>query len=173
MPWAVIGTVKKEQGHFEEAIAAYEHSNTIAEGHIPAYSRRASAAVYKELAPIYAEVGRLDDALKLIHEAERELADDPKLGVTLDAAAALVHAKRHERDLASARMASSLERLKAVPESLATRKGALYILGRAALENDEPERTEEFLRAYLESQPRPALSSLRVLPPCRMPPSPG
>jgi tetratricopeptide (TPR) repeat protein len=155
VPWAVIGSVKKEQGQFEEAIAAYERMNTIAEGHIPAYSRRASAAVSKELAPVYAEVGRLDDALELIHQAERELAEDPKLGVTLDAAAALVHAKCHERDQASARMASSLERLKVIPESLATRKGALYILGRAALENDEPERAEEFLRAYLDLNPDP------------------
>src|SRR6516165_5337542 len=52
-------------------------------------------------------------------------------------------------------MASSLERLKAVPESLATRKGALYILGKAALENDEPERAKEFLHAYLDLNPDP------------------
>jgi tetratricopeptide (TPR) repeat protein len=73
VPWAIIGAVRKEQGQLDEAIAAYEHSNTIEVGHIPSFNRRASAAIYKELAPIYAEIGRLDDALELIHEAEREL----------------------------------------------------------------------------------------------------
>ena len=153
--WAVIGSIKKEQGLLEEAVAAYEHMDSIVEGHIPAYNRRRSAVTSKELAPIYAELGLLDDALELIHEAELELANDPKLGVTLDAAAALVHAMRHEPEQAEARMDSCLERLEAIPESLATRKSAFYILGRAALENDEPERAEEYLRGYLDLNPDP------------------
>src|SRR5947209_12039441 len=53
------------------------------------------------------------------------------------------------------RMASSLERLKAVPEAHGTHRSALYLLGKAALENNEPERAEEFLRAYLNLNPDP------------------
>jgi tetratricopeptide (TPR) repeat protein len=155
VPWAVIGEIKKEQGLLEEAIAAFEHMDSVGEGHIPAFNRRRSAAISKQLAPIYADLGRLDDALELIHEAEIELAKDPKLGVTLDAAAALVHAIRHEPEQASARMDLALEGLIPIPESLATHKTVLYLLGRAALEIDEPERAEDYLRAYLDLNPDP------------------
>jgi tetratricopeptide (TPR) repeat protein len=155
LPWIVIGGVAKERGHLEDAIRAFEHANTISMGHIPAMNRRAAAAIQKDLAVMYAELGRADTARALIHEAERELAGDPKLSITLDASAALVHALLHERDLALARMAAAEERRKTLPGDSGTHRAALYLLGRAALLLDDPECCEHLFRAYLELKPDP------------------
>ena len=109
MPWIVIGMIEKLRGNDEEAIRALDHAKTIVMGHIPAMTRRADAAIDKELAVLHAELGRGDDALALIAGAESEFAGDPKLTVSLDAAAALVHALGHKRDPALARIASAEE----------------------------------------------------------------
>jgi len=155
MPWIVIGLVAKERGHVEDAIRALECANTIHEGHIPAMHRRASAVIHRDLAILHAELGHGDAALALIRHVEPEFAGDPKLSVTLDASAALVHALRDERDLALARIAAAEEGRRKVPADGTTQKSTLSLLGRAALRIDLPERAESFLRAYLELKPDP------------------
>jgi hypothetical protein len=62
-----------------------------------------------ELAPLQAEMGRADSALALLCEAEIEFAGDRKQEIGVDVAAALVHAFRHERDLAIARIDAACE----------------------------------------------------------------
>jgi tetratricopeptide (TPR) repeat protein len=153
MPWVVIGTIEQHRGHYGQAIRAFEHSRTISIGHIPAINRRADAAIDKELAVLYADLGRGDEALALIARAEPELTGDPKLGVTLDAAAALVHALGHDRDRALARVESAEQGRTNVPEDSLTQRSALYLLGRAALALDEPERAGAFLCEYLDRGP--------------------
>ena len=155
MPWIVIGTIEKLRGNDEEAIRALDHAKTIVMGHIPAMNRRADAAIDKELAVLHAELGHGDDALALIVGAESEFAGDPKLVVSLDAAAALVHALGHKRDPALARIASAEEGRARVPQDGTTQRAVLYLLGRAALLLDEPGRAEAFLREYLDRGPDP------------------
>ena len=155
MPWIVIGTIEKLRGNDEEAIRALDHAKTIVMGHIPAMTRRADAAIDKELAILHAELGHGDDALALIVGAESEFAGDAKLVVSLDAAAALVHALGHKRNRALARIASAEEGRARVPQDGTTQRAVLYLLGRAALLLDEPRRAEGFLREYLDRGPDP------------------
>jgi tetratricopeptide (TPR) repeat protein len=155
MPWTIIANVRKEQGFYEEAIAAYERGRKIPIGHIPALNRRVVAVVNKELAIVYGELGELDKAMDLIRKAEPELEGDPKLRVTFDAAAAVVHAMRQEPEEARSRIAASEEGLRDVPQAHGTHRAVLYWLGRAALLIDEPKRAEAFLRAYLDLNPDP------------------
>jgi tetratricopeptide (TPR) repeat protein len=155
VPWALLASIKKEQGLYREAIAASEHGNNIPGGHIPALNRRATAVVNKALALLYAEVGELEKASSLMHSSEAELSEDPKLGVTLDAAAAILHGLRHEPEESRRRISSCEQGLKSLPEDRGTQRAALYWLGRAALLIDEPKRAEAFLRAYLDLNPDP------------------
>jgi tetratricopeptide (TPR) repeat protein len=155
LPWAIIGSVEKERGHLEEAIRALEYANTIQVGHIPALNRRAAASVDKELAILYAELNRGDRARALISQSEAELGSDPKLSVTLSASAALVHALLGDRDQALVRMAAGEKGREQLPEDTGTHKAVLYLLGRAALSIDEPERCEQFYRDYLKLNPDP------------------
>jgi tetratricopeptide (TPR) repeat protein len=155
VPWAVIGEVEKARGHYEAAISALERAISIPEGFIPASNRRASAAIQKELALLHAELGRTDVALALLREAELELEGDPKLSVTLDAAAALVHALANDREAALARMASADEHRQDVLSDGTTQRATLYLLGRAALLVGEPACAETLLRASFELNPDP------------------
>jgi len=155
IPWIIIGVVEKERGRLEEAIRALEHANTIPMGHIPAMNRRATAVIQKDLAILYAELDRADAARALIRQAEPDFAGDSRLSITLDASAALVHALLHERDQSIARIAASEGGRKKLPGDSSTHRGALYLLGKAALVLDDPERCEFFYRAYLELKPDP------------------
>ena len=92
MPWVVVGQVERERGRPEQAIQALEHVIAIPGGHIPALNRRGNAAVQKDLAVIHAELGHRDAANALIREAEPEMTVSPKLKVSFDASAALIHA---------------------------------------------------------------------------------
>jgi tetratricopeptide (TPR) repeat protein len=154
-PWAIIEAIEKVRGNYEEAIRALEHSKTIAMGHIPALSRRADAALDMELATLQAEVGRFDEALASIDQAATELARDPKLSVILHSSAAVVHALAGHRDEAIARIEAAEEGRHGVPEDVGTQRGALYLIGRAALLIAEPEWAETLLQEYLDSGPNP------------------
>ena len=153
LPWAVIGQVEKARGRLKEAIEAIEHSVAVSVSHIPAKDRFASALIKTELAILHAELGRGETALALIHEAETELAGDPKHRIKLDASAALVHSFRVERDLALARIASACEGCQNYLEDRPTQLNALVLLIRAALLIDEPERAESFLNDLLKFKP--------------------
>ena len=155
MPWLVIGLVERERGRLEQAIKALEHVNTIPSGHIPALNRRSAATVDRDLAVLHAELGHGDAALALIRQVEPELTGSPKQSVAFDASVALIHALRQERDLALARIASAEAGLKQVPDDGTAQRATLYLLGRAALRLDEPERAEAFLHAYLKLNPNP------------------
>ena len=67
----------------------------------------------------------------------------------------LIHALRHERANALDRIASAEGDLKQVPDDGTAQRAALYLLGRAALALDQPDRAETFLFAYLELDPNP------------------
>jgi tetratricopeptide (TPR) repeat protein len=155
LPWKIIGHVEKIRGRLEEAIQALEHSDSVSISHIPAQNRQVSAVMQRDLATLHAELGRGDIALSLICEAEIELAGDRKQEMILDAAAALVHAFRHERDLARNRMASACEGRAELTDDRSTQQAVLVLLGRAALLIDEPERAESFLKEYLKLEPEP------------------
>jgi hypothetical protein len=70
------------------------------------------------------ERSRVNRVTKMICEAEIELAGDRKQEMILDAAAALVHAFRHERDLARNRMASACEGRAEVTDDRSTQQAA-------------------------------------------------
>jgi tetratricopeptide (TPR) repeat protein len=154
-PWAVIEAIEKLRGNYDEAIRALEHSKTIPMGHIPALNRRADAALDMELATLHGELGRFDEAIASIDRAGVELARDPKLSVILHSSAALVHALAGRRDEAMHRINAAEEGRGAVPEDGSTQRGALYLLGRAALAIDEPEWAEALLREYHDRAPNP------------------
>ena len=155
LPWKIIGHVETVRGRLEEAIQALERSDSISCSHIPAQNRHRRAIIQRDLAALHAELGRGDIALSLICEAEIELAGDRKQEMILDAAAALVLAFRHERDLAVDRIASACEGRTRLSKDRSTQQAALVFLGRAALLIDEPERAETFLTEYLDLKPEP------------------
>ena len=155
LPWKIIGHVEKVRGRLEEAIEALERSDTISISHIPAQNRHVRAVTQRDLATLHAELGRGDIALSLICEAEIELAGDCTQEMILDAAAALVHAFRRERDLALARIASACEGRTKLDQDHSSQQAVLVHLGRATLMIDDPERAESFLNEYLELKPGP------------------
>jgi tetratricopeptide (TPR) repeat protein len=154
-PWVVIEAIEKLRGNYQEAIRALEHAKTIAMGHIPAHTRRADAALEMQLATLQAEVGRFDEALASIDLAAPELARDPKLSVILHSSAAVVHALAGQRDEAIARIEAAEEGRRGVPEDETAQRGALYLVGRAALLIAEPEWAESLLDEYLDRRPDP------------------
>ncbi len=154
-PWTVVEAIEKLRGNYEAAIRALEHAKTIAMGHIPALCRRADAAIDMELATLYAELGRFDEAFAAIDRAGVELARDPKLSVILHSSAALVYALAGRRDDAMTGIEVAEEGRGAVPDDGGTQRGALYLLGRAALRIDEPEWAEALLAEYLDRGPNP------------------
>jgi hypothetical protein len=117
--------------------------------------RRMRAAIAREVASILAENGRGGDALGPLGEAEAELADDPKLRVTLDATAALVYAVLGQRGEALARMTCAEANRLLIPDERTTQREAVGLMGMAALRLDDPARAESFFRLYLELQPAP------------------
>jgi tetratricopeptide (TPR) repeat protein len=155
MPWLIIAQVERERDRLEEAIRAREKAKTVEVGHIPPLNRRMNAVIDNFLAIDHVELGHRDIALQLIEGAEAELAGDPKLGVTLDAAAALVYALAGERDEALDRIASADRGRHDVPEDGSTQRSVLSLLGWAALEVDDPERAEDFLHSFLDLEPDP------------------
>jgi tetratricopeptide (TPR) repeat protein len=103
----------------------------------------------------HAELGRFDRALALIREAEPEIGNDPKLGPSLDSAAALVCALLGNRDAALSRIASAERRRQAVPDANETQRSVLWNLGKAAHALGDPSRSETFWRSYLDHNPPP------------------
>ena len=155
MPWIVIGLIERERGRIERAIELFARANTIPVGHILSLNRRADAMIDRDLAVLHAELGHRETALSLLRQAEPEFAGDTKLRVTYDASAALVHALGHDREQFA--VLTSLRPRRALTTSVTMGRltGRAYLLGRAALEIDEPKRAESFLLAYLELNPNP------------------
>jgi tetratricopeptide (TPR) repeat protein len=109
-----------------------------------------------ELAALYAEIGRFDEALALIARAAAEVARDHKLSIVLHSSAALVLALAGRRDEAMDRIELADDGRRGIPEDGSAQRGALYLLGRAALLIGDPEPAEAFLREYLDRGPQPA-----------------
>ncbi len=156
MPWIVLGMIDEAARDTMKTRSGYSSTPRRSRWATSRpSSRRTDAAIDTELAIFHAELGHGDDALALIVGAESEFAGDAKLVVSLDAAAALVHALGHKRDRALARIASAEEGRARVPQDGTTQRAVLYLLGRAALLLDEPRRAEGFLREYLDRGPDP------------------
>ena len=155
LPWKIIGKVEQVRGNLQAAIEAIEHANGISVSPITAQTQRLRAVTQRELATLYAELGRVDLALTLITDAESALKSDPKHDLLLAAAAAFVHALRHEHDLAMARIEAACRARAQIPEDRATHAAVLLLLGRAALYIDEPEQAEAFFHdlVSLKSDP--------------------
>jgi tetratricopeptide (TPR) repeat protein len=155
LPCIVLAAIAKLRGDTDTAIAATERAIPREKSFIPALNRRIQAVYAKEMAALHAEAGRGDIALVQLRAAEPELAGDPKLRVSLDAAAALVHAVRGERTEALARIARSDANRGTIPEDRVTQRAALYLLGKAALVLNDPARAESHFHTYLELEPNP------------------
>jgi tetratricopeptide (TPR) repeat protein len=149
LPWLVIGQVAKARGRLEQAVQALEHACTIDLSHIPAQNRRGRAAIHRELATLHAELGRGDVALALIAEAEIELAGDRIEEIILDAAAALVHAFRRERGLATARIDAACDGRMPEIEDQTSRQVMLILVIRARLLIGDIAQAESLLHELL------------------------
>ena len=155
LPWKIIGKVEKARGRLEAAIQAYEHANTISLSHIPAQNRRLTALTHRELAILHAELGQGETALALVSDAESVLAGDPKQDVLIAAAAAFVHASRHEHDLALARIDAAQSGRASFDEDRSALQSVLILLAQAALLIDEPGQAESFLNEVVDLGPDP------------------
>jgi tetratricopeptide (TPR) repeat protein len=169
VPLIVLGEIQFLRGNFDEAIALVEQAKSRAPLHVPALQRRIMAAMNKTLALYLAELGRLDEAMAKLDEAAHELANDPKLGASLDATFAWVHALRGERGEAHSYLASADARRDAVADDRTTQKTIVKLLGRASLVLGQTEQAEALFEEYLDLAPEPAYSpsGLYYLAACR------
>lgn len=154
----VLAEVARHRGDFEAALASTERARALrSPGHLPAAQRRVDAAMIRQAAWFHAELGRLEEARRLLAEAEAldDQRADPKLGPMNAATAAWVHALRGETDAARARAGEAAGALPGLAGERSTRLSILLILARTALALGEPDRAEDFLRTLLEAGPDP------------------
>jgi TolA-binding protein len=104
---------------------------------------------------IEAQCGQAEDAWVHIEEARSVLANDAKLGLKCDAAAAFVIAARGRAD-ESRLLASKVEaRLSSFARDPSTRRGVLYDLGFAAAARGDYQKGEDCWTRYLDLGPDP------------------
>ncbi len=155
MAIAIRSQILRGWGRFDEALELLRRHDETPKLVIPAHERRIRAVVALDTSRIEAECGRADDAWVHIQEAKDVLANDAKLGLKCEGAAAWVFAARGLTD-ESRRVAGEVEaQLIDFEQDPSMGRGIMYDLGMAACTRGDHEAGEKCFSRYLELSPDP------------------
>jgi tetratricopeptide (TPR) repeat protein len=155
MALAEQSQILREWGRYDEALELMNRYDETPKLVIPAHERRIQAVHALARSQIEAECGRADDAWAHIQEAIAVLANDAKLGLKCEGAAAWVFAARGLAD-ESRRVGALVEaRLVDFEQDPSTCRGVMYDLGMAACARGDHEAGEKCFSRYLELSPDP------------------
>lgn len=152
---AIQSHILREWGRFDEAIAVLGRHLESGQLVIPDLERRIRAVCALDTSRIEAECGRADDAWTHIEEAREILANDAKLGLKCDGAAAWVLAARGLADESQQLAAEVQSRLVEFERDPSVCRGVMFDLGMAACRRGDDQAGIDCWTRYLSLSPDP------------------